>query len=95
MKNFPKFPQNMKISLDRRLHWSRLFAGLYHHGTLGEEVHLEKNIFENQFFKYKKITKNILTVEKKFHNFSTKNYQNLLGANFFSSKLAPKNPKKR
>ena len=51
--------------------------------TLGEEVHLENNIFENQFFNYKKITKNILTVEKKFQNFSKKNDQHLLGANFF------------
>ena len=53
------------------------------HCTLGEEVHLEKKIFENQFFKYQKITKNILTVEKKFQKFSEKNDQHLLGANFF------------
>ena len=58
--------------------------------TLGEEVHLEKKIFENQFFKYQKITKNILTVEKKFHNFSTKNDQHFLGANFFLQNWYPK-----
>ena len=28
MRNFPKFPQNMKISCDRRLHRLRIFAGL-------------------------------------------------------------------
>ena len=28
MKNFPKFPQNLKISPNRRSHRSRLFAGL-------------------------------------------------------------------
>ena len=33
--------------------------------TLGEEVHLDNNIFENQFFKYKKITKNIFNCRKK------------------------------
>ena len=51
--------------------------------TLGEEGLLEKKIFENQFYKYKKITKNILTVGKKFNNFSKKNDQHFLGANFF------------
>ena len=55
--------------------------------TLGGEVHLEKNILENQFFKYKKIRTDILTVEKKFHNFSTKNDQNVLGAHFFLQNL--------
>ena len=43
---------------------------LSYQGTLGEELYLDKKIFENQFFKYKKITKNILTVEKKFQIFS-------------------------
>ena len=53
------------------------------HCTLGEEVHLEKKIFKNQFFKYQKITKNILNVEKKFQIFSKKNDQHFLVANFF------------
>ena len=66
-----------------------------HPCTLGEEVHLEKNIFENHFSKYQKITKNVLTEEKKFHNFSTKNYQHFLGANFLLQNWHPKIQKKR
>ena len=46
---------------------------------------LRKKYFRKQVFKYKKITKNILTVEKKFHNFSTKNDQHFLGANLFGT----------
>ena len=65
-------------------HWTVLKLSVVH-CTLGEEVHLENKIFENKLFKYKKITKNILTVEKKFHNFSTKNDQHFLGANFFGT----------
>ena len=33
--------------------------------TVGEELYLRKNIFENLFFKYQKIRTNILTIEKK------------------------------
>jgi len=39
------------------------------------------------FFKYQKITKNILTGENKFHNFPKKNDQHLLDANFFLQNL--------
>ena len=43
---------------------------------------LKTKISENPFFNYKKIRTDVFTLEKKFHNFLTTNYQLFLGANF-------------
>ena len=40
--------------------------------TLGEDLYLRKNIFENLLFNYKKIRTDIYTPTKEFRNFSTK-----------------------
>ena len=64
-----------------------------HHCTLGEEVHLEKNIFKNQFFKYRKIRTDILTVNKKFHNFLTK-ITNIFWVTIFFFKIGTQKSKR-
>ena len=48
--------------------------------TLGEDLYLRQKYFRNLFFNYQKIRTDILTIEKKFHNFLTTNKQQNLGA---------------
>jgi len=38
---------------------------IHHHCTLGEDLYLRQNIFENPFFNYQKIRTDILSIEKK------------------------------